>query len=98
MGPVIHQDIKCAAVRLNHFLNIKETAYFLGIGDDTVQCAVKQYQETGDVLIPSKGIKRGRKQILDEGNLAVRSKLAIDLHSNASLFPIVFERHPGAVE
>jgi transposase len=71
MGPAIHLDIKRAAVRLNHFFNAKETAYFLGISEDTVRRAVKQFQETGDVSAPSKGVKRGRKPILDEGDLSV---------------------------
>ena len=82
-GSPVHPDVKRAAIRLCQFFSPQATACFLGISDDTVRRALKLYEETGDVLSPSTGIKRGRKPMLNEGELAV-SKLVMSVLDSGS--------------
>jgi hypothetical protein len=71
MGAQIHPDVKRAAVRLSEFFSPQMVAYFLSISEDTVCRSVKLYEETGDVVNPVKGAKRGRKPLLNEGEREV---------------------------
>jgi transposase len=71
MGAPIHPEIKRAAVRLNQFFSTQMASYFLGVSEDSVRRAVKLFEETGDVVNPGTGKKRGRKPLLNEGEREV---------------------------
>jgi transposase-like protein len=72
-------DIKRAAVRmtLKFDFAVPDVASLLNISPDTIRRAIRQHNETGDVVKLEKGAKRGRKKILDEDDLKVLSQCTI---------------------
>jgi hypothetical protein len=85
-------DIKRAAVRmtLNFDFAVPDVATLLNISPDTIRRAIRQHNETGDVVMVGKGGKRGRKKILDEDDLKVRYlfcniPISRDLNHNLSI-------------
>jgi transposase len=63
---MVSPDLKRAAVRMSRAFSIPVVAVLLGVSDDTIRRAIKQYEATGDVVALPSGKKRGRKPKLDE--------------------------------
>ena len=65
----INPTVKRAAVRLVQCgVSIAAAAHLLDISDDTVRHATILFEETGDVVPPPTGKKKGRPPILNQDN------------------------------